>query len=1217
MITPARTRGGSLFLAGLLLAVVLFIVWGVDLLDHVQRTENLLERHRLTWQALEDFRLAWRKVIQSLLAPQGSSESPETAVLVQVQEERGGALLRIAGDDPRIRQLTERIEQESRRLRHAMSAPDGPDSRILARWQRVEQVRTSTMEHIGQILHQLGQEGQQHSARLREDMESLGYLLLGAVVASLTSLLLIRRDLQRRRELDRSAARYQALFEQVLEGIVTFDAAGIVREFNPAAARIFSRRKEEVLGRSIEQLFDLPALDAPASRARPWTETRLEMEGRRGDGVRVPLEVSISEVHLEDERVFSAMIRDVTLQRRRSRRRELLLAVHRVLGEQHPPGTILDQILKILGIQLGADHGVLSLPSPSDPVRVRHWSRASGDGGRADQPVFPGDPPPDAPFHARWIPDVGDGPDEDLRELGRRSGNRTALLIPLQEAGGFRGRILLSGTRLEPPDEEDLAQLDSIGLQILHCFDGIAADAALRESEERYRDLFENASDLIQMVTPGGEFLYVNRAWHETLGYGPDDLARLNVTDVIAPESLEHCKDLFARLMSGESLRGVRAKFRTRGGETRLLEGNVSPRIHEGTVVSSRGIFRDITHLERFREDLESFFALSPDMLAIADREGRIQRLNPAWSAVIGSTLTARESTPIVDLVHELDREHARRELERMRKTDLPVTFEVRCPCHEGSPRWLHWTVSSSPSEGRIYLVVRDVTSVRTHRQELQSERDSAEMASRAKSQFLASMSHELRTPLNAIIGYSEMLAEDARAEGNESLAEDLLRIHVAGKQLLDLIRDILDLAKIEAGRMSVIWEDLSVHEILDEVVCTVAPVAQQKGLEFETRIEPGLTRFRADRVKLRQSLLHLASNACKFTETGEVSILVRRARVVEADWIEFAVTDTGIGISEEQLTRLFRPFTQADASSTRRYGGTGLGLTISLRFTEMQGGDIRVQSRAGSGSTFTLRLPYRPDNQSIEAGGAPGGSRARSVLVVDDDPRVTEMFSRGLTRRGFEVHVASDGAEALRCLRDVRPWTVFLDLILPDRDGWEFLEEIRSDPELAGTNVFIHSACEDHERGRSLGVSEFLGKPSDIAEVIRTLEKYGGPDRSGTVLVVEDDAELREDLRRCLEKAGWTVEEALEGHRAVEVVRRKRPDVILMDLLMPGMDGFTLTDQLRQDPDFSAIPLVVLTGKAVEVEDRARLNGRVSEILAKATTGVEDVVRQLSRWLK
>jgi signal transduction histidine kinase/CheY-like chemotaxis protein len=505
---------------------------------------------------------------------------------------------------------------------------------------------------------------------------------------------------------------------------------------------------------------------------------------------------------------------------------------------------------------------------------------------------------------------------------------------------------------------------------------------------------------------------------------------------------------------------------------------------------------------------------------------------------------------------------------------------------------------------------------------EIQDKSRQLEEASKHKTQFLASMSHELRTPLNAIIGVTEMLLEDARELKRDDELEPLERVLRAARHLLALINDILDLSKIEAGRMELHLETFPLAPLIEDAGKTIEPIAAKNTNRIVIDCSPDLGSIRADQIRLRQILLNLASNASKFTENGTVTITAQPQHSDERDWITIAVADTGIGMNEAQMGRLFQEFSQADSSTTRKYGGTGLGLAISRHFCRMMGGDITVESKPGEGSTFTMRLPRNVEIEETRVGAATAQpahpiaeeSEEPLILVVDDDATARDLVKRHLERAGFAVVAARGGQEGLRLVRELRPAAVTLDIMMPDLDGWTVLAAIKGDPSLASTPVVLMSIIDQKNRGYALGAADYLIKPVDRRKLVETLRLICGA-TAGHALLVDDDDVVRRSVRAALEPIGWQITDAENGRLAVDKLAAGRPDVIILDLMMPTMDGFEFLGELRGRPEWRDIPVVVITAKDLTDADRHRLNGGVERIIAK--TDRDAMLRQLASELK
>jgi CheY-like chemotaxis protein len=459
------------------------------------------------------------------------------------------------------------------------------------------------------------------------------------------------------------------------------------------------------------------------------------------------------------------------------------------------------------------------------------------------------------------------------------------------------------------------------------------------------------------------------------------------------------------------------------------------------------------------------------------------------------------------------------------------------------------------------------------------------------------------------------MLEEEVREEGDDALLPDLQKIHAAGRHLLSLINDVLDLSKIEAGKMELFPETFAVRPMLDDVLATVQPLVtkNRNTLVLHCPDEPGT--MHTDLTRVRQVLLNLLSNASKFTEAGTITLRVRRDGAA-GEALAFAVEDTGIGMTPDQLERLFEAFTQAEASTTRRFGGTGLGLTISRRFCRMMGGDIAVESAPGRGSTFTAHIPAALPTATraapAQTPAMPTTTTAGTVLVIDDDATARTLVTRHLAKAGYRVEEASDGRAGLARARELRPDVITLDVLMPGQDGWTVLSTLKADPTLSDIPVIMLSVMDERTLGFALGASHYLTKPVDRARLVAAVEECAARAPGDGVLIVEDDPDTRDMLRRTLVRAGWTVTEAENGKVALARLGERRPRLVLLDLMMPEMDGFEFLETVGRRADLKGLPVIVLTAKELTEEDLERLNGGVQRIVRKSGQGGDELLAEI-----
>jgi signal transduction histidine kinase/CheY-like chemotaxis protein len=506
--------------------------------------------------------------------------------------------------------------------------------------------------------------------------------------------------------------------------------------------------------------------------------------------------------------------------------------------------------------------------------------------------------------------------------------------------------------------------------------------------------------------------------------------------------------------------------------------------------------------------------------------------------------------------------------------------------------------------------------------QELQKLNGELMTANKARSVFIGNMSHELRTPLNAILGFSELLLDQGPSRFDEARRRGFLEhIHTGGEHLLGLINEILDLSKIEAGEMKLRLEELSVENAVDNVVSTTAPLAAKKHLKLETNTSYA-GKLVADPGKLTQMLLNLLSNAIKFTpKGGTITVATRQKQKM----LEISITDTGIGIAASDRERIFEEFQQLESAASRQAQGTGLGLALTRSFAALHGGNVRVESEVGKGSVFTLSLPLGAalPAKAVTADStqsAPQSSGRPLILVVEDDPAAAELVRNIVERGGYRTEIARNGNEALVKARELLPAAITLDIVMPELDGWEVLKKLKEDETTSSIPVSVVSVVDNPDLGAALGALDYFVKPVRANELLKRFNLFNFRRTLGReevrVLIVDDEAANRDLLAEILEPAGFKVILARGGLEGIQLARSGSPDVILLDLLMPGVSGVDVVKALREKEPTRSIPIMVLTSKEMTEADKLELNGHVSAVLSRGSTGSIDLLGQLRQMI-
>ncbi|MBI3328460.1 MAG: response regulator [Nitrospinae bacterium] len=649
----------------------------------------------------------------------------------------------------------------------------------------------------------------------------------------------------------------------------------------------------------------------------------------------------------------------------------------------------------------------------------------------------------------------------------------------------------------------------------------------------------------------------------------------------------------------------LRARLRAQEAEARTQEA-------EARTQEAERSYRSI-----FENAVEGIYQIGPDE--------RYMTANPALARIYGYESPQEFMATGTEVGRQLyvAPEHRLEFMQQLAEQGVVKGFESEVYRRDGSQLWISENARAVRDAGGALLsyegMITDITERKQAEEAMQEAKIAAESANLAKSQFLASMSHELRTPLNAIIGFSEVLVEGLFGDLNEKQDEYLKDILESGRHLLSLINDILDLSKVEAGRMELELGSFSLPEALSNGLTMVRERAGRHGIALSLEMDPAIAVIEADERKVKQVVFNLLSNAVKFTpDGGQVGITaaldpsLRSGQALGG--VRITVWDTGIGIAPEEQDRIFEEFRQAGGAYDHKQEGTGLGLSLARKFVELHGGRMWVESEIGRGSRFSFALPVgtaaepeeAPESAEHPIAGPEGGTEGEAplILVVDDDPQAAKLLRLYLEGVGCRVEVAQDGEEAYDKARALRPALLTLDLLLPKVDGWDLLVRLKEEPETREIPVVIVSILDERGKGFALGATDYLVKPVNRQELMQTLQRLNLLERrSGeavTILAIDDDPMAVELVEVILSGEGFQVLKASGGEEGLAVARREIPALIILDLLMPEVDGFAVLERLRADPATAAIPVVILTSKSLTLEEKERLSGGIAHLARK-----------------
>jgi PAS domain S-box-containing protein len=853
-----------------------------------------------------------------------------------------------------------------------------------------------------------------------------------------------------------------------------------------------------------------------------------------------------------------------------------------------------------------------------------------------------------------WIADMTQARSIPRAKLISDIGVRAGFAFPVLVGAEVAAILEFFAEEAIEPDAALLEVMGHIGTQLGRVVERSRAEAALRESEERFRVLFEHSPDAVILLDPyhpqiSWPIVDCNDVACRMNGYTRDELIGQSIDILnLTPGDPQERMAYLERLRKEGTLQ-LESLHRRKDGTIFPIE-IVSSCISLSGRELVLGIDRDITERKRAEEGLRAAEAKYrtlveqiPAIIYIGDIDDHSSTayVSPQVEAILGFTPEEWLADPELWLkqIHPDDRESVLADVARTQTSDTPVPAEYRAFTRAGELVWLQDAARVVRDEAGQPLFIQGITLDITKRKRVEADlaeerallarrvaertadlsAANAELAraARLKDEFLASMSHELRTPLNAVLGLSEALQEEVYGSLNARQLTSLRGIEESGRHLLDLINDILDLAKIGAGKLELEIAPVSVAAICQASLRLIRQDTHKKQLAIKSEIDPAVTLLHADARRLKQILVNLLSNAVKFTPSGG-TVGLEVAGDTERQVVDITVWDTGIGIAPEDMVRLFQPFVQLDSRLAREYNGTGLGLALVYRMAEMHGGSVTVTSEPGIGSRFTVSLPWNlatelelPDAERPVA----GRHRAiRNALIVEDSPTAAAQLVRYLDELGVAAITHSHGADAIALALDKRPDLIVLDLLLPDASGWDVLQQLKAEPRTRSIPILIVSVVDDRAYGLGLGADDYLVKPftrHDVQQALRRLgsvsragalaDEPGTPSAAGLTLLLAEDNEINiATMQDYLSAKGYHVVIARNGAEAVARARETQPAVILMDIQMPGMDGLEATRRIRTQAKLAHVPIMALTALAMPGDRERCLAAGADDYLSK-----------------